>query len=50
MQKLIRTFLLLLLVNLYSDLFPQICLHKKNQFDSNCKKHGYWVEYLKSNP
>jgi len=23
---------------------------EKNQYDSNCKKHGFWVEYSKSDP
>lgn len=51
MPKLIRTFLLLLLlINVCSDLFPQISLHKKNRYDSNGKKHGYWVEVSKLNP
>jgi len=50
MPKLIRTLLLLLLVNMYLDLFPQISIHKKNKYDSNCKKHGYWVEYSISDP
>jgi len=48
MPTIIRLFILLLLVNATIDLFPQISLHKKNQFDPDCKKHGYWVEYLKS--
>ena len=50
MPELIRILLLLLLVNVYSDVFPQICLHKKNQYDTDCKKHGYWVEYSKLDP
>lgn len=32
------------------DLFAQVCLHRKNQYDADCKKHGYWVEYSKSDP
>lgn len=50
MPKLIRTILLLFLVSVSLDLFSQICLHKKNQYDSECKKHGYWVEYSKLDP
>ncbi|MDO9255209.1 MAG: hypothetical protein Q7U54_06830 [Bacteroidales bacterium] len=50
MPKHIRTVLLFLLVVASTELFPQICLHKKNQFDSNCKKHGYWIEVSKLNP
>jgi antitoxin component YwqK of YwqJK toxin-antitoxin module len=50
MPGLIRIFLLLLLVNATFDLFPQICLYKKNQLDSDGKKHGYWIEVSKLNP
>jgi antitoxin component YwqK of YwqJK toxin-antitoxin module len=32
------------------DISSQICFHEKNQFDSDCKKHGFWVEYSKSEP
>lgn len=50
MSRHIRIFILLILVITSLELFPQIRLHKKNQFDSDCKKHGYWVEYSKSDP
>lgn len=30
--------------------YPQIIFPKKNQFDSNGKKHGYWIEVSKLNP
>lgn len=50
MPKHIRILMLILLVIASQELSPQICLQKKNQFDSDCKKHGYWVEYSKSDP
>ncbi len=45
-----RTSLLILLIGISVDIFPQPCFHKKNQFDANGKKHGYWVEVSKLNP
>jgi antitoxin component YwqK of YwqJK toxin-antitoxin module len=45
-----RLFLLILFVSAAMDLYPQIHLHKKNQFDLEGKKHGYWVETSKLNP
>jgi len=50
MPKLIRILFLFILFSPPLELFSQICLHKKNQYDSDCKKHGYWVEYSKSEP
>ena len=46
----IRILILILLVIASQELSPQIYRQKKNQFDSDCKKHGYWVEYSKSDP
>jgi antitoxin component YwqK of YwqJK toxin-antitoxin module len=46
----IRSFLVFLIMCVSADLFPQVRLHKKNQFDSDGKKHGYWIETLKSDP
>lgn len=45
-----RLFLLFLFVSVSMDLYPQFSFHKKNQFDSDGKKHGYWVETSKLNP
>ncbi len=45
-----RISLLFLLLGISSTIFPQICLHKKNHFDTDGKKHGYWVEVSKLNP
>ncbi len=50
MLALIRIPILFLLVNVSADLYPQICHHRKNHFDSDGKKHGYWVEVSKLNP
>ena len=30
--------------------YPQMCIFKKNQFDNDGKKHGFWVEVSKLNP
>jgi len=45
-----RLFLLFFFVSISVDLYPQICLRKKNQFDNDKKKHGYWIEVSKLNP
>ena len=50
MPKIIRLLILLLFVNVSLALFSQIHLHRKNQFDPDGKKHGYWVEVSKSDP
>ena len=50
MPKLLRIFLLILFANAYFALFSQILIHKKNQYDSNHKKHGYWIEFSKLDP
>ena len=47
----IRVFLLFQFVIISIQAYPQICfLKRQNQFDSDCKKHGYWVEYSTSDP
>ncbi len=50
MQGFISLFLLFLFTSVVSVLNSQVSFHKKNQFDSNGKKHGYWVEVSKSEP
>jgi hypothetical protein len=50
MSKQLRIFLLIMLANASLELFSQICIPKKNQYDSNRKKQGYWVEVSKLNP
>lgn len=45
-----RFSLMLLIVTSTMQLFPQQCLHKKNRFDAEGKKHGYWVEFSKLHP
>lgn len=50
MPAIIRTSLLVLLMTATVDIYPQFSLHKKNQFDSDRKKHGYWVETSRLNP
>ena len=50
MQQFSPVFLLLVFLGFTLDLFPQPCLHKKNQIDANGKKHGYWIEVSKLNP
>ena len=45
-----RLFLLFMFGCLSIAIFSQICFHKKNQFDADCKKHGYWIEVSKLNP
>ncbi len=50
MPALIRISLLVLLAIVSSDVYPQFTFHKKNQFDTNGKKHGYWVETSRLNP
>jgi antitoxin component YwqK of YwqJK toxin-antitoxin module len=50
MPALIRISLLVLLAIVSMDVCPQCSLHKKNRYDSNGKKHGYWVETSKLNP
>jgi hypothetical protein len=46
----IRLFLLFLFASVSVNLYPQIHLRKKNQFDTDGKKQGYWVEVSKLNP
>ncbi len=43
-------FLLFLFASFSLDLTSQVFLFKKNQFDSNGKKHGYWIEVSRSVP
>jgi antitoxin component YwqK of YwqJK toxin-antitoxin module len=50
MPALIRISLLLVFMNVSVNNYSQISILKKNQFDSNGKKHGYWVERSKLNP
>jgi antitoxin component YwqK of YwqJK toxin-antitoxin module len=50
MPALFRISLMVLIVTVSLDVFPQFSLHKKNQLDSNGKKHGYWVEVSRLNP
>ncbi len=50
MVRLTPIFLLFIFTGLHLYHFPQICFHKKNQFDAEKKKHGYWVTTSKSNP
>lgn len=45
-----RLFMLLFFIFVSVDLYPQICFRKKNHFDAEKKKHGYWVEVSKLNP
>jgi len=50
MCLLIRVLMLSLVIIVPMELYPQICLLKKNQMDSDGRKHGYWVEVSKLNP
>ncbi len=45
-----RLFVLLLIVCVSPELYSQVCLRKKNQFDSDGKKHGFWIEVSRSVP
>jgi antitoxin component YwqK of YwqJK toxin-antitoxin module len=49
-SALMRFFLVLMLTSTTLYLFPQMCFHKKNQFDVDGKKDGYWVSHSKLNP
>jgi hypothetical protein len=50
MSAYIRLFLVFICVSVSVDIYPQICLRKKNQTDSDGNKHGYWIEVSKSDP
>jgi antitoxin component YwqK of YwqJK toxin-antitoxin module len=50
MSAYIRLILVFICVCLSVDIYPQIGLHKKNQYDSEGKKHGYWIKVSKSDP
>ncbi len=50
MQRFSPLFLLLMFLGISVDTSSQPCMHKKNQFDAEGKKHGYWVEVSKLNP
>jgi hypothetical protein len=50
MVRLSHIFLLLMFMGISVDLYPQPCFHKKNQFDAERKKNGYWVETSRLDP
>lgn len=50
MAACVRLIVILLFLASSVDLYPQVNLHKKNQFDSDCKKQGFWIEVSKSDP
>ena len=50
MPAFFRISLLALLMMISVDTYPQIIFHKKNQFDTEGKKDGYWIETSKLNP
>ena len=49
-SALIRFTFLLILTSITLDLYPQMCFQKKNKFDAEGKKDGYWVLQSKLNP
>lgn len=45
-----RLLFLFLFVSVSVELYPQISFRKKNQFDNQGKKQGYWIEVSKLHP
>lgn len=50
MSATFRLFFFFLLFLSTLEIYPQIRIHKNNQFDAECRKHGRWVTFSENDP